>query len=66
MVSSPETSPPPGVRLVRKHHLLVRVSHWLNVLLLAGLIVSGISILLGVAGLSTQSGPANRQHRLLC
>lgn len=34
----------PGVRLVRKHHLLVRVSHWLNVLLLAGLIVSGISI----------------------
>jgi thiosulfate reductase cytochrome b subunit len=34
----------PGVRLVRKHHLLVRVSHWLNVPLLAGLIVSGISI----------------------
>jgi len=34
----------PGVRLARKHHLLVRASHWLNVLLLAGLIVSGISI----------------------
>src|SRR5258706_16080084 len=34
----------PRVRLVRKHHLLVRASHWLNVLLLAGLIVSGISI----------------------
>jgi hypothetical protein len=34
----------PGVRIVRKHHLLVRVSHWLNVPLLAGLIVSGISI----------------------
>jgi thiosulfate reductase cytochrome b subunit len=34
----------PGARLVRKHHLLVRVSHWLNVLLLGGLIVSGISI----------------------
>ncbi len=44
MASRPETSPPPGVRLARKHHLLVRVSHWLNVLLLAGLIVSGISI----------------------
>jgi thiosulfate reductase cytochrome b subunit len=29
---------------VRKHHLLVRVSHWLNVLLLTGLVVSGISI----------------------
>jgi thiosulfate reductase cytochrome b subunit len=34
----------PRVRLVRKHHLLVRVSHWLNVLLLADLIMSGISI----------------------
>src|SRR5258705_9879205 len=34
----------PGVRLARKHHLLVRASHWLNVLLLAGLIVSGVSI----------------------
>jgi thiosulfate reductase cytochrome b subunit len=34
----------PVVRLVRKHHVLVRVSHWLNLLLLAGLIVSGISI----------------------
>jgi hypothetical protein len=34
----------PAVRLARKHHLLVRVSHWLNVLLLAGLMVSGISI----------------------
>ena len=44
MASRAETSPPHGVRLTRKHHLLVRVSHWLNVLLLAGLIVSGISI----------------------
>ena len=44
MASRLETSPPSTVRLARKHHLLVRVSHWLNVLLLAGLIVSGISI----------------------
>jgi hypothetical protein len=44
MTSRAETSAPPAVRLARKHHLLVRVSHWLNVLLLAGLIVSGISI----------------------
>src|SRR5215475_9673504 len=35
---------PPRVRVVRKHHVLVRVSHWLNVPLLLGLIVSGISI----------------------
>jgi thiosulfate reductase cytochrome b subunit len=34
----------PRVRVVRKHHPLVRVSHWLNIPLLLGLIVSGISI----------------------
>ena len=38
------TGPEPRLRVVRKHHLLVRVSHWLNVLLLTGLVVSGISI----------------------
>ena len=32
------------VRVARKHHLLVRISHWLNIPLLLGLIVSGISI----------------------
>jgi thiosulfate reductase cytochrome b subunit len=37
-------APQACVRLVRKHHLLVRVSHWLNIPLLLGLIVSGISI----------------------
>jgi thiosulfate reductase cytochrome b subunit len=31
-------------RIVAKHHALVRVTHWLNVPLLAGLIVSGLSI----------------------
>jgi thiosulfate reductase cytochrome b subunit len=35
---------PPRVRVVPKHHVLVRVSHWLNIPLLLGLIVSGISI----------------------
>src|SRR5258708_9779742 len=34
----------PGVLVVRKHHLLVRWSHWLNVPILLGLILSGISI----------------------
>src|SRR5262249_23651126 len=33
-----------GVRVVRRHHLLVRWSHWLNVPILLGLIVSGLSI----------------------
>jgi thiosulfate reductase cytochrome b subunit len=35
---------PPGVLVARRHHLLVRWSHWLNVPLLLGLILSGISI----------------------
>src|SRR5882762_10791629 len=34
----------PGVLVARKHHLLVRWSHWLNVPILLGLIVTGISI----------------------
>jgi thiosulfate reductase cytochrome b subunit len=37
-------APKPSVRVVRKHHLLVRVSHWLSIPLLLGLILSGISI----------------------
>jgi thiosulfate reductase cytochrome b subunit len=32
------------VQVVRKHHLLVRWSHWLNVPLLFGLVASGLSI----------------------
>jgi hypothetical protein len=34
----------PGVLVVRKHHFLVRWSHWLNVPILLGLVLSGISI----------------------
>jgi thiosulfate reductase cytochrome b subunit len=34
----------PGVLVAKKHHLLVRWSHWLNVPILIGLILSGISI----------------------
>src|ERR1700733_4721926 len=33
-----------GVLVVKRHHILVRCSHWLNVPLLLGLILSGISI----------------------
>ena len=32
------------VRVVRRHHLLVRWTHWLNVPILLGLVLSGISI----------------------
>jgi thiosulfate reductase cytochrome b subunit len=34
----------PHVLVVKRHHLLVRWSHWLNVPILLGLILSGISI----------------------
>ncbi len=33
-----------GVLVVHRHHLLVRCSHWLNVPILLGLILSGVSI----------------------
>src|SRR5215471_14194789 len=33
-----------GTRVVRRHHFLVRCSHWLNVPILLGLILSGVSI----------------------
>jgi thiosulfate reductase cytochrome b subunit len=34
----------PTVAVVRKHHWLVRVTHWLNIPLLTGLVLSGLSI----------------------
>jgi len=34
----------PSVLVVKRHHILVRCSHWLNMPLLLGLILSGISI----------------------
>jgi thiosulfate reductase cytochrome b subunit len=40
----PRTTPSEATRIVRKHHFLVRVTHWLHVPLLLGLIASGLSI----------------------
>ena len=40
--STPESEA--GVRVVRRQHMLVRYSHWLNVPVLLGLILSGMSI----------------------
>jgi len=45
----------PGVLVVRKHHFLVRWSHWLNVPILLGLISEWRLYLLGIADLSTQA-----------
>lgn len=40
----PETPPPPTARVVRKHHPLVRLTHWANLPLLVLLIATGIAI----------------------
>jgi thiosulfate reductase cytochrome b subunit len=37
-------APQPRAVVVRRHHLLVRISHWLNLPLVLGLTLSGISI----------------------
>ena len=41
---APRAEDAPTVHVVRKHHALVRWSHWINVPLLLGLIASGLSI----------------------
>lgn len=43
-VPAARTPAPENVRVTRKHHALVRLTHWANVPLLAGLIASGLSI----------------------
>jgi len=50
------------VLVVHKHHLLVRCSHWLNVPILLGLILSGLSIL-GISGLSAQTRSTDGKRR---
>ena len=40
----PPLPPPDTVRVVPKHHMLVRLSHWANVPLLSGLIATGLAI----------------------
>jgi thiosulfate reductase cytochrome b subunit len=42
--SARRTRPDEPVRVVPKHHVLVRLSHWVNVPVLSGLIASGLAI----------------------
>ncbi len=44
MPVAPPVAPEPLVRVRRPHHVLVRLAHWLNLPLLAGLVLSGLSI----------------------
>ena len=50
-----------GVRVVRRHHLLVRCSHWLNVPILPVLILSGLSIYWASPVISKVRRMANRK-----
>jgi thiosulfate reductase cytochrome b subunit len=53
-----EPVPAPGKRpLVRRHHWLVRVTHWANTVLLAGMIASGLQIYNAFAHFGPRGGP---------
>lgn len=45
-MAEPKTGTPPGAprRIVPKHHVLVRLAHWVNVPVLLGLVASGLAI----------------------
>src|SRR5437870_6735115 len=48
------------VRVVPKHHALVRLTHWLNVPLLLGLIASGLSIYWAAPVFEHEESPVTR------
>ena len=52
----------PAVLVVKRHHILVRWSHWLNVPLLLGLVLSAISIYWASA--ATVSTPIHHREPL--
>ncbi|HXI33317.1 MAG TPA: cytochrome b/b6 domain-containing protein [Gemmatimonadales bacterium] len=43
-MSAPTSTPPAARPLVRRHHWIVRLTHWATVFLLAGMITSGLQI----------------------
>lgn len=50
-------SAPPTRDAVRRHHWIVRLTHWASVLLLAGLIASGLQIYEAYARFGNRDGP---------
>ena len=58
------TSVDAPVRVVHKHHALVRLSHWINVPLLLGLIASGLSIYWAAPVFMHARDPVTGQPRL--
>jgi len=61
----PDPAPPRGdatVRVVPKHHFLVRLTHWVNVPVLLGLIASGLSIYWAAPVFKHAFDPATGTH----
>src|SRR5258706_16466278 len=50
-------APPPSVPLVKRHHWIVRLTHWLTFLLLIGMIASGLQIYTAYARFGERGGP---------
>ena len=62
-VSKPK-APDRTVPIVRKHHALVRLTHWVNVPLLFGLIASGLAIYWAAPVFHARARPRDRLARL--
>src|SRR5256885_16648300 len=53
-----QTSPsPPSVSPVKRHHWIVRLTHWMTFVLLAGMIMSGLQIYSAYARFGERGGP---------
>src|SRR5436190_949932 len=50
-------APPPSVPPVKRHHWIVRLTHWLTFLLLIGMITSGLQIYGAYARFGERGGP---------
>ena len=53
----PQSAPAPPVRAVRRHHWIVRLTHWLTFVLLVGMITSGLQIYAAYARFGERGGP---------
>src|SRR2546422_5099483 len=58
--SRPQTPapPPPPIPAVKRHHWIVRLTHWLTFVVLAGMIMSGLQIYTAYARFGERDGPS--------
>src|SRR5258705_10250308 len=58
----PQPTFPPSVPPVKRHHWIVRLTHWLTFLLLIGMIASGLQIYTAYARFGERGGPYYAPH----